>query len=325
MAVYTHLSAEELTDISHSYGLGDLLRATPIAEGIENSNYLLEYRQGDSLADRAIFTIYEKRVDPNDVPFYLALMKHLAEKNICVPRPLSRVDGAYSMVLREHKKAAMVSFLHGKALTQPGENHLHELGTMLASLHSAVSDFPMTRRNNLALAGWQSLFESMASQLDTIHAGLARTIETELTYLSRLWPQDLPSGIIHADLFPDNVFFEQDHISGVIDWYFACHDAYLYDLMITLNAWCFSSDGVLNAACAKALLIRYHQLRPISAEELCLLPILARGAALRFLLTRAYDWLNRQEGALVTVKDPLEYLRILTVHQSMTHASDYGL
>lgn len=325
MAVYTHLQQEELTALSEAYGLGMLRRATPIAEGVENSNYLLEYQPEGGAAERCILTVYEKRVRVEDVPFYLALMEHLAAKGLPCPRPLRRRDGAYASVVRTSKRAAMVSFLPGRSVAQPTTTHMEALGEAVAGLHAAVADFSQPRENDLALAGWQRLFDAIAGRADAIAPGLARLIEEELTFLRRHWPHDLATGVVHADLFPDNVFFEGTRISGLIDWYFACSDAFLYDVMITMNAWCFTPQHAFDAALARAFLGAYQRHRPLSSAEREALPILARGAALRFLLTRAYDWLHREEGALVTVKDPMEYARKLAFHQSVTDAGVYGL
>jgi homoserine kinase type II len=325
MAVYTHLQHDELTALSQAYGLGMLQRAMPIAEGVENSNYLLEYIPHAGGNERCILTIYEKRIDVTEIPFYLALMEHLSQKNMAVPRPLRRLDGEYISPVRETKRAAMVTFLNGKSVTAPQAHHLQALGHTIAKLHAAVSDFALMRENNLAFAGWQRLFDAIASRAEDIAPGLAQAVETELNYLASVWPHELAKGVVHADLFPDNVFFEGKRLSGVIDWYFACTDAFLYDLIIAMNAWCFDGQGAFSSAHAGELLSAYHVQRPIIKEERAVLPILARGAALRFLLTRAYDWLNRQEGALVNVKNPLEYYRKLVFHQSVTDAGSYGL
>lgn len=325
MAVYTHLQHEELTALAEAYGLGMLQRAMPIAEGVENSNYLLEYSGHAGALERCILTIYEKRIEVADIPFYLSLMEHLSAKNIAAPRPLRRIDGEYVSSVRNEKKAAMVTFLSGKSVTAPQAVHLRGLGHTIAELHEAVSDFSLSRANDLSLAGWKRLFGAIDSRANEIMPGLAQVIEKELKFLEQAWPHELAKGVVHADLFPDNVFFEAEHLSGVIDWYFACTDAFLYDLIIAMNAWCFDGQGAFSSSHAAELLSAYHAKRPISQDERAILPILARGAALRFLLTRAYDWLHRQEGALVNVKDPLEYYHKLVFHQSLMHAGSYGL
>lgn len=325
MAVYTHLQQEEFDALAEAYGLGMLHRVMPIAEGIENSNFLLEYERPGEARARAILTVYEKRVKREDVPFYLSLMEHLAGRGMPSPRPLKRRDGASFSEVRDGKRAAMVTFLPGQSVTAPAAAHMRALGASVAQLHAAVNDFPLQRENDLALSGWQRLFALIEGEADDIALGLSYLMRQELDFLEKHWPNELPSGVVHADLFPDNVFFEGERVSGLIDWYFACTDAYLYDLVITMNAWCFDAQGKLDTALSSAFLSAYAQGRPISRDEAALLPILARGAALRFLLTRAYDWLNRQEGALVTVKDPMEYARKLAFHQSVTDAGAYGL
>lgn len=325
MAVYTHLQQEEFEALAMAYGLGMLHRAMPIAEGIENSNFLLEYERPGEARERAILTVYEKRVKREDVPFYLSLMEHLAGRGVPSPRPLKRLDGAAFSEVRNGKRAAMVTFLPGYSVTTPGVAHLTALGTSVAQLHAAVGDFPLQRENDLGLSGWQRLFAAVESRADSIHPGLSSLVGRELEYLEKHWPHGLPSGVVHADLFPDNVFFVSERVSGLIDWYFACTDAFLYDLVITMNAWCFDAQGQLDKALSYAFLAAYTQARPVSRDEAEQLPILARGASLRFLLTRAYDWLNRQEGALVTVKDPMEYVKKLAFHQSVTDAGAYGI
>jgi homoserine kinase type II len=203
--------------------------------------------------------------------------------------------------------------------------HCHALGDALAHFHLAGADFPMFRANDLSLPGWRPLVKAIGAGADEVVPGLAAEIEKELSYLEQRWPSDLPEGVIHADLFPDNVFFLGDKVSGLIDFYFACNDTLAYDLAICLNAWCFEADGSFNITKARAMLQAYEGVRPLSEAELKWLPTLARGGALRFLLTRTYDWLNTHESALVRTKDPNEYLRKLRFHQRVKSYRDYGL
>lgn len=319
MAVYTEVADEELAAFIDTYDIGKLLSFKGIAEGVENSNFLVHTESG-----YYILTLYEKRVDPNDLPFFLNLLQHLASKGLSCPTPVTAQNGDTLGTLAG-RPAALVTFLDGMWVRRPKPAHCAALGENMAQLHLAGADFPMARRNVLSVDGWRPLYEQCDGLADTVATGLADHIEAELEFLETNWPQELPSGVIHADLFPDNVFFLQDKLSGLIDFYFACTDAFAYDVAICLNAWCFEPDTSFNVTKARAMLNGYDRVRPISKEEYAALPLLARGAALRFLLTRLYDWLSVPEGALVTPKDPLEYYKKLRFHQSVDNASAYGL
>lgn len=319
MAVYTDITEDELTAFLEQYDVGRLLSYKGIAEGVENSNFLLHTSAGSF-----ILTLYEKRVDRADLPFFLGLMEHLADKGLTCPLPIRRADGA---VLGElaGRPAAMISFLEGMWLRRPKAEHCRQVGRALARMHLAGRDFPMRRENALSVEGWRPLWEMSCGRADNIEAGLTAEIERELAVLEERWPAGLPSGVIHADLFPDNVFFLGDEVSGLIDFYFACNDLYAYDVSICLNAWCFEKDASYNLTKGMALLDGYDSVRPLSESERAALPLLSRGSALRFLLTRLYDWLSTPEGALVVKKDPLEYLRRLRLHRSIESAAEYGL
>lgn len=319
MAVYTEIDDDELTAFLAGYELGELISYKGIAEGVENSNYLVQTRQGPF-----ILTLYEKRAHPEDLPFFLALMEHLAVEGIPCPTP---VHGRGGRVLRHlaGRPAAIVTFLQGFSLRRPKPPHCSALGRVLAELHLAGARFSMQRANSLALPGWKPLFHALEARADDIAPGLRSELAAELSFLEQNWPAGLPRGIIHADLFPDNVFFLDNKISGVIDFYFACNDALAYDIAICLNAWCFEPDHAFNITKARALLKGYAAARPLTDAEVAALPVLARGAALRFLLTRIYDWLHRCENAFVRPKDPLEYRRKLKFHQTARSAGDYGL
>nr|WP_272211846.1 homoserine kinase [Marinicella sp. W31]MDC2877735.1 homoserine kinase [Marinicella sp. W31] len=319
MAVYTDINEVELKDFLQAYDTGTLLSFKGIAEGVENSNFLLH-------TDRfpLILTLYERRVDENDLPFYLGLMQHLSERGISCPLPLPRTDGALYGRLCD-RPAALISFLEGMWLRKPEARHCRELGAALARLHIAGQDFAIRRENALSLKGWVNLWDKSAFRADEVLPGLEGEITEELALLEDCWPVDLPEGVIHADLFPDNVFFIGDGLSGLIDFYFACNDFLAYDLAICLNAWCFEKDGAFNVTKARALIEGYQSVRRLSDAEIEALPLLARGSALRFFLTRLYDWLTTPEGALVVKKDPLEYLRYLRFHRSVKSAGEYGL
>ena len=319
MAVYTDVSDEELRAFVALYDIGQVLSCKGIAEGVENSNFLLTTERGNF-----ILTLYEKRVDRRDLPFFIALMEHLARYGVACPTPVRGRDGT---ALRElcGRPAAIVTFLAGMWPRRILPLHCSALGRALAALHRAGASFGRTRPNDLSVAGWRRCFESCRSRAGEVQLGLAEELDAELICLERAWPQDLPAGVIHADLFPDNVFFRDGELSGLIDFYFACTDFLAYDLAICLNAWCFEADGSLNVTKARLLLDGYGRERPLAPAEFEALPLLARGSALRFLLTRLFDWLNQPPGALVRPKDPLEYLRRLRFHRGITNPREYGL
>ncbi|CAN7198879.1 homoserine kinase [Rhizobium rhizogenes] len=319
MAVYTDITEDDLKWFLTEYDVGTLLSYKGIAEGVENSNFLLHTSR-----DPLILTLYEKRVEKNDLPFFLGLMQHLSSRGLSCPLPLPRQDGELLGHL-SGRPAALISFLEGMWLRKPEEKHCREVGRALAAMHVAGEGFDIERPNALSLAGWQGLWEKSEARADEVEPGLQDEIRGELEFLGRHWPKDLPDGVIHADLFPDNVFFLGDELSGLIDFYFACNDQLAYDVSICLNAWCFEKDGAYNITKGMALLEGYQSVRPLSDAEIAALPTLARGSALRFFLTRLYDWLTTPAGAMVTKKDPLEYLRKLRFHRQIASSAEYGL
>ena len=319
MAVYTHISNEDLDAFLTEYDIGAAVSCKGIAEGVENSNYLLQTEQG-----QYILTLYEKRVDPNDLPFFLGLMDHLAERGIACPLPVHGKDGLALRQLAD-KPAAIVSFLEGVCASRPKRAHCAQLGEHLAKMHLAGEGFDLSRSNALGPQGWRPIFEQFQDRADDISPGLAKIISNELDFLEANWPTTLKTGVIHADLFPDNVFFIGKQLSGFIDFYFACNDALIFDLAVCINAWCFEPGGDFNATNARALTRAYQTIEQLPALDVEALPIVCRGTALRFLLTRSYDWLNTIEGALVRPKDPLEYLARLRFHQKANSAASYGI
>ncbi|MDZ7915168.1 MAG: homoserine kinase [Rhodococcus sp. (in: high G+C Gram-positive bacteria)] len=319
LAVYTDITEDDLRNFLIQYDTGSLTSYKGIAEGVENSNFLLH-----TTKDPLILTLYEKRVEKSDLPFFLGLMQHLAAKGLSCPLPLPRKDGELLGEL-SGRPAALISFLEGMWLRKPEAKHCREVGKALAAMHLAGEGFEIKRPNALSVDGWKVLWDKSEARADEVEKGLRDEIRPEIDYLAAHWPKDLPAGVIHADLFQDNVFFLGDELSGLIDFYFACNDLLAYDVSICLNAWCFEKDGAYNVTKGKALLEGYQSVRPLSEAELDALPLLSRGSALRFFLTRLYDWLTTPAGALVVKKDPLEYLRKLRFHRSIGHVAEYGL
>lgn len=319
MAVYTDVSEEELGVFLEGYDVGVLHSYKGIAEGTENSNYLLHTSTGNY-----ILTLYERRVERSDLPFFLGLMEHLAKKGVSCPLPVHRCDGSVVGELAG-RPAALITFLEGMWMRKPAAHHCRAVGEALAGLHHAASDFPMARANALSPKHWVRLWNLTRERADEVEAGLVREVDTELEELISKWPSDLPAGIVHADLFPDNVFFLGGELSGIIDFYFACNDLLAYDLAICLNAWCFEKDGSYNLTKSTALLAGYQSVRPLEPSEISALPLLARGAALRFMLTRLYDWLTIDEGALVNKRDPMEFVRRSRFHRHVSSPTEYGI
>ena len=319
MAVYTDITEAELGAFLAAYDVGELQSYRGIAEGVENSNFMVHTSAG-----QFILTLYEKRVNASELPFFLGLMQHLAERGISCPVPVKRRDGETLGTLAG-RPAAMVSFLEGIWLRRPQVAHCAEVGRGLAEMHMAGAGFAMTRRNGLALADWRPLWEKSRAYANDVDPGLELETEALLRRLEADWPRDLPQGVIHADLFPDNVFFLGDHLSGFIDFYFACNDALAYDVAVCLNAWCFERDNSFNITKGRALLNAYNAVRPLTSAETDALPVLSSGAALRFLLTRLYDWVMTPQGSLVVKKDPLEYLAKMRFHRQIETAAGYGL
>jgi homoserine kinase type II len=312
MAVYTDVSEAALAAFLKGYGIGAPVRLTGILQGIENSNFVLETTSG-----KYVLTIFERRAAAEDLPYFLGLMAHLAAKGFPAPLPISAANGT---VLGEisGKPAAIVTFLAGEWPQDPSPGEAFEAGKALARLHIAAADFAMSRPNTLGADQWAALFAASAGDADEVEAGLAAEIDWRLKTILAAWPQQLPSGAIHADMFPDNLFLKDGQLSGVIDYYFACTDAYAYDLAITLNAWCFGQDNQWRQGHCVEMLEGYQSVRPLSAAETAAMPILLQGAAMRFLLTRLYDWLHPRADALANQKDPLQQRAQLRWHQDQT-------
>jgi homoserine kinase type II len=318
MAVYTEVTDDALSGFLAGYDLGCVLSFKGIAEGVENSNFLLITAKGPF-----ILTLYEKRVSEGDLPFFIGLMEHLALRGVTCPQPVRARNGEALGRLAE-RSAAIVTFLDGLWLRRPLAQHCRQVGEALARMHEAGSDFALRRPNALSIDSWPPLFAVAEARADDVSPGLAEETAAEIAALRGIWPANLPSGVIHADLFPDNVFFLGERLSGLIDFYFACDDFFAYDLGVCLNAWCFEPDGDFNVSKGRAMIEGYQRVRRLTSAEVEALPILARGSALRFMLTRLVDWLNVPPGALVAPKDPLEYRAKLRFHRRVVSALDYG-
>ena len=310
MAVYTDITDEDLAGLLVDFDLGQALSLKGVAEGVENSNFLLETEAG-----RYFLTIYERRVRADDLPFFLELLRWITERRFPSATPIADREGRLLKTVRG-KPCAVVSFLSGLAVRRPSAAHCREAGAGLALLHLAAENFPRARANDLGQAAWAPMFDGLKEAAEGLKPGLAATISSDLKLLASQWPEGLPEGIVHADFFPDNVFFKSGKFAGAIDFYFACVDALAYDVAIAMNAWCFEPDGSFNITSARQLVAGYESLRPLSDLERAALPILAHGAAMRFFLTRLADWGATPEGALVRPKDPLEYERKLAVHRA---------
>ncbi len=309
MAVYTSLSADTLARLIGEYDVGDLISAKGIAEGVSNSNWLVDTTRG-----RFILTMYENRVEVGDLPFFLGLLDHLAAKGSPVPRTIhDRQGNAFRMV--EGKAVALIEFLPGVSVDQPTPAQARAVGEALAGVHLNSADFAGERANSMALADWRELFDGCGPDgLRSIDPALPALVAQEMALLADNWPRDLPRSVVHADLFPDNVLILGDRVCGLIDFYFACTDITAYDLAVTHAAWSFGADGGFRPDVARALIEGYLAARPLSAPEKRALPLLARGAAMRFLATRAYDWLHTPADALVTRKDPMDFAHRLSFY-----------
>lgn len=319
MAVYTRITENDLKQCLSRFDLGALESFEGIADGVENTNYRLTTDKS-----RYILTLFEKRVNPEELPFYLSFMQHLQHAGIACPSAATDKDGNRVFNIGG-KPAIITTFLDG-AWPKDGitATHCAAVGVTLAQMHNAAATFRIKRHNTMALPAWRSLIHATAAEADTLEDGLFAALDAETDALEKNWPHRLPRGAVHADLFPDNVFFTGTDISGVIDFYFACTDLFAYDLMLTLNPWCFDKQGNLDTEKSAALLHAYHNLRPLSPAEIKALPLLGRAGALRIIATRLYDWFNPAKDAVVTPKDPREHIRILRYHQKAGDTSAYG-
>ncbi len=320
MAVYTKLSQTQLKDFISKYNLGELKDYKEIKDGIENTNYFIKTQKG-----KFILTLYEKRVEEKDLPFFISLMRNLFDKNFLSPEPIINKNGNYiSEILG--KKAAIVSFLNGTAKKILSPENCYEVGMYTAKLHLITKNLSGYRENKLSINSWRTIYDKVKKDCSKIHLKLPDIIEKNLDIIEKNWPKNIPAGIIHADLFPDNIFFKENKLSGIIDYYFSCNDFYAFEIAVCLNALCFEGRNEnlsFNVTKAKKFVDGYSSMRKLSEKEKISLKVLCQGAAIRFLLTRVFDYLNLIEGAVVKIKDPIEYLKRLEFHNNVKNYEDY--
>jgi len=320
MAVYTKFQKENIEEILSNYAIGKLNSFKGIQEGIENTNYFL-------LVDnkKYILTIYEKRVKSEDLPFFSELMTSLNKASVRCPIPIVNKQKK-SITDYNGKKLMIVTYLEGKAKKILTPQNCKSVGIEVAKMHEITKNFKIKRKNNLSINSWRKLFSSVKKECSKIHQDLPKLIESNLNDVEKNWPHDLPKGIIHADLFSDNILFNNNQFSGLIDFYFSCEDFYAFEIAICFNALCF--DGVpknlsFNVTKAKNFIDGYNSIRKLTDDEKGNIKVLSQGAALRFLLTRVFDALNTVDGAIVKVKDPMEYLKRLEFHKNSKNFEDY--
>tara|TARA_A100001011_G_scaffold273320_1_gene282676 strand:- start:467 stop:1435 length:969 start_codon:yes stop_codon:yes gene_type:complete len=320
MAVYTKFNQNEIQKILSNYNLGELDTFKGIEEGIENTNYFLSINR-----KKFILTVYEKRVKSGDLPFFSDLMSLLNKGNFKCPTPIINKQNK-TITDYNGKKLMIVSFLEGKAKQSLSPNNCRSLGVEVAKMHEITKNFKLKRQNDLSVKSWRNLFDSVKDNCSKIHKDLPKLIEENLCDVEKNWPKNLPKGIIHADLFHDNIFFLQEKFSGIIDFYFACEDFFAFEIAICFNALCFDgpkNNLSFNVTKAKNFINGYTTIRKLTEEERSNIKVLSQGAALRFLLTRVFDALNKVEGAIVKIKDPMEYLKRLEFHKNSKSYEEY--
>ena len=320
MAVYTKLSDKDLKNFFLKYNLGELLNYKGIEEGIENTNYSIKTDVG-----KFVLTVYEKRVEEKDLPFFMGLMKNLFDANFPSPEPLINKNGNYITEIA-NKKAAVVTLLDGSVKKNLNPDSCREVGIYAAKLHTITKNLAGKRENKLSINSWRNIYKNIQKDCSKIHPNLDKIIDRNLDEIENKWPKNIPSGIIHADLFPDNIFFKGNKLVGIIDFYFSCYDFYAFEIAICLNALCFEGKNEnlsFNITKAKKFIEGYSSIRKLNEEEKESLKTLCQGAAIRFLLTRVFDYLNITKGALVKIKDPIEYLKRLEFHNGVKDYKDY--
>jgi homoserine kinase type II len=317
MAVYTKLEHQEVKQFLEQYNIDNFKDFKGITEGVENTNYLIKTLEQDY-----ILTIYEKRVAENDLPFFIKLLSNLSENNFPCPKPVSNKNNEKINKIK-NKNAALVTFLNGQSKNKITSEDCFEIGKITAQLHEITKKFNINRKNNLSIENWQNIFEKTIKQKIDLDESIIKKTKNYLNFLKDKWPKDLPQGIIHADLFPDNIFFTNNKVSGIIDFYFACNDFFAYEIAICINSICFDNNSTFNMTKAKNLIDGYSSIRVLSEDEKKYLPILSMGAAMRFFLTRLYDFYYTDNKADVKIKDPFEYLKKIEFHSTIKNFNEY--
>jgi homoserine kinase type II len=317
MAVYTKLEHQEVRQFLEQYNINNLKDYKGITEGVENTNYLIKTSEQDY-----ILTIYEKRVDENDLPFFINLLSNLSENKFPCPKPIANKNNEKINKIK-NKNAALVTFLSGQSKNKITSEECFEIGKITAQLHEITKKFNVSRKNNLSIESWQNIFEKTIKQKIDLDETIIKKTNNYLNFLKDNWPKNLPQGIIHADLFPDNIFFTNNKVSGIIDFYFACNDFFAYEIAICINSICFDNNSTFNMTKAKNLIDGYSSVRTLSEDEKKYLPILSMGAAMRFFLTRLYDFYHTDNKADVKIKDPFEYLKKIEFHSTIKNFNEY--
>jgi homoserine kinase type II len=317
MAVYTKLEHQEVRKFLEQYNINNFKDYKGITEGVENTNYLIKTSEQDY-----ILTIYEKRVDENDLPFFIKLLSYLSENKFPCPKPIANKNNEKINRIK-NKNAALVTFLNGQSKNKITSEECFEIGKITAQLHEITKKFDINRKNNLSIENWESIFEKTIKQKIDLDESIIKKTKNYLNFLKDKWPKNLPQGIIHADLFPDNIFFTNNKVSGIIDFYFACNDFFAYEIAICINSLCFDNNSTFNMTKAKNLIDGYTSIRTLSEDEKKYLPILSMGAAMRFFLTRLYDFYHTDNKADVKIKDPFEYLKKIEFHSTIKNFNEY--
>ena len=317
MAVYTKLEHQEVRQFLEQYNINNFKDYKGITEGVENTNYLIKTSEQDY-----ILTIYEKRVDENDLPFFIKLLSYLSENKFPCPKPIANKNNEKINRIK-NKNAALVTFLNGQSKNKITSEECFEIGKITAQLHEITKKFDINRKNNLSIKNWDSIFEKTIKQKIDLDESIIKKTKNYLNFLKDKWPKNLPQGIIHADLFPDNIFFTNNKVSGIIDFYFACNDFFAYEIAICINSLCFDNNSTFNMTKAKNLIDGYTSIRTLSEDEKKYLPILSMGAAMRFYLTRLYDFYHTDNKADVKIKDPFEYLKKIEFQSTIKNYNEY--
>ena len=317
MAVYTKLEHQEVRQFLEQYNINNFKDYKGITEGVENTNYLIKTSEQDY-----ILTIYEKRVDENDLPFFIKLLSYLSENKFPCPKPIANKNNEKINRIK-NKNAALVTFINGQSKNKITSEECFEIGKITAQLHEITKKFDINRKNNLSIENWDSIFEKTIKQKIDLDESIIKKTKNYLNFLKDKWPKNLPQGIIHGDLFPDNIFFTNNKVSGIIDFYFACNDFFAYEIAICINSLCFDNNSTFNMTKAKNLIDGYTSIRTLSEDEKKYLPILSMGAAMRFFLTRLYDFYHTDNKADVKIKDPFEYLKKIEFHSTIKNFNEY--